>query len=85
MSEHFPEGMAVALARMEAKMDVILSNHSTRLDAVEALAVDHEERIRAVEKAPVVRPAHMFATAGIILPIIAIIETWLIAAFWGRS
>lgn len=83
---HTPEGrVAVSLARMEAKMDVILSNHSARLDSVEAATIDHEERIRFLEKAPVVRPSHLFAAAGILLPLIAIIETWLIAAFWGRS
>lgn len=77
MSEQaLPEGVAVSLARMEANMDVILSNHSARLDAIEADTVDHEERIRFIEKAPVVRPSHLFAAAGILLPLIAV---------WGRS
>lgn len=48
------ESVLVAFARLEGKVDVVLTRHDARLESLEADRTDHEARIRAVEARPTV-------------------------------
>lgn len=50
--EHDEEDTRVTLARLEAKLDVALAQHTARLDRLTDQGNDHERRLRAVEARP---------------------------------
>lgn len=75
------ERVSVSLARVEAKIDVILARHESRLDHAEARVLDHEDRLRFLEGRPVVQPRHVVGAVALVIPVLALIETAVIAAF----
>lgn len=75
-----PVEMAYALIRIESKLNRVLDDHTLRLDSAEHIISDHESRLRAMEAAPVVRPANVYSAAAVIIPIIAIL-----VALWAQG
>lgn len=69
------EGLGVSLARVEAKIDVILARHEGRLSNAEGHVIDHEERLRSLEQRPVVQPRHVVGALLILIPVLGLIET----------
>lgn len=47
----------LALARVEGKIDVVLTRHETKIDAHDEALTDHETRLRTVENEERVAPA----------------------------
>lgn len=69
----------VALARLEAKLDVALADHSARIREGERRRDDHEDRLRFLEARPVVQPKHVYASIMVGIPILGLIETAVLA------
>lgn len=61
MSTEESTSLEVALARIEAKLEVALAQHGARLDRLDALASDHETRLREVEHRPYIAPMTLLA------------------------
>ena len=49
-------------ARLEGKVDVVITRHDIRIEALEAKADDHEQRLRLQEAREFVTPKGLWAT-----------------------
>ena len=49
-------------ARLEGKVDVVITSHDIRIEALEATADDHEQRLRVQEAREYVTPKGLWAT-----------------------
>lgn len=61
----------LALTRLEAKLDVALTQHAGRLESHAEEIADHEARVRALENRPYVRPAVIWSLLAIVLAIVS--------------
>lgn len=60
-------GTAVTLARMEAKIDVVLAQHETKIEQHADDLRDHEVRLRSLEGRPTVSPRVLWATIASVI------------------
>lgn len=71
----------VALTRLEAKVDVALTQHGADLKAQGRDIADHEERLRVVEQRPYVAPKTLWSAVvgggGLVVAILSLVQTFL--------
>ena len=70
-------GVAVTLARMEAKIDVVLAQHEAKIEQHSDNLQDHEERLRALEAKPTVSPRVLWTTVASIIAAVATVAPLL--------
>ena len=63
-------GTAVTLARLEAKIDVVLAQHETKIDQHTDDLQDHEIRLRTLESTPTVSPRVLWTTVASVVAVI---------------
>lgn len=54
-------------------VDKVVAVYGPRIDTLEAADHDKEQRLRALEQAPVVRPTHVWTAFAVLAPIIVAI------------
>lgn len=67
-------------ARLEGKVDVVITRHDIRIEALESASEDHEQRIREMEKREYVTPKGLWgvvASVGALVGTIVIIINFL--------
>lgn len=67
-------------ARLEGKVDVVITRHDLRIEQLEQARADHEERLRALEHIEVVTPKGLWLVASGIVTLgvgITILINWL--------
>lgn len=67
------DNLRIDFARLEGKVDVVLTRHDVRIEALEGKVDDHETRIRDVEKREYVTPKGLWAVVGSIGAMTAVI------------
>lgn len=55
--------LRVDFARLEGKVDVVITRHDVRIESLEDRSSDHEERIRVIEAIDYVTPKGLWAVA----------------------
>lgn len=56
--------VSYALARVEAKIDVVLAQHEAKIEQHDEGLQDHEGRLRILERTPSVSPRTLWATVS---------------------
>ena len=73
--------LLLAFTRLEAKVDVALTQHSADLKDLSRDRDDHETRLRALEGRPTVSPKALWTTVasilGVVLPAVALLMSFL--------
>lgn len=82
MTEHTPTDPDLRLdfARLEGKVDVVITRHDIRIEALEHTADDHEQRLREVEKRDYVTPKGLWgvvAGVGTFIGVVIVILNFL--------
>lgn len=67
-------------ARLEGKVDVVITRHDLRIEQLEQARADHEERLRVLEQVEVVTPKGLWLVGSGIVTLgvgITILINWL--------
>lgn len=75
-----PDEMPAWAIRLEAKVDVALSQQGARLDRHDEIRDDHEERIRVLEARRTVAPWQVWTAVIGAIPVIVGIEALILTA-----
>lgn len=73
--------LLIAIARLEAKLDVALAQHSASIAQHDEAIEDHEARLRHLEETPTVSPSKLWTTvsaaAGLIVSILMLVLNFM--------
>lgn len=72
--------LRLGFARLEGKVDLVITRHDMRLEQIEETQTDHEERLRSLEAIPYVTPKGLWAVIGGVISAavaVTILLNWL--------